>query len=77
MVEGKYHPGYISTDCYEKSRKAVCLNVWIGYHIYSIGKVLILDSGFCVLQGIIEIKIGVFAKLTYQKGELFPYPGTW
>ena len=56
LVEGKDHPGDISPDEYENIGETVALLVRLCCHIYSTGKVVIIDSGFCVLQGIIKLR---------------------
>ena len=69
MVEGKDHPAEIPRDPIEKKYgKTVALLLTMCKPIYSTGKVVILDSGFCVLQGIIELrKKGVFAGALIKK----------
>ena len=61
LVESKDHPEEIIPYLDENIGKTVGLIVRICFHIYSTGKVLIIDRDFCVLQGIIEIiKLGGF-----------------
>ena len=41
--------------------------------LYGTGKVVILDSGFCVLQGLIELrKVGVFGSALIKKRRYWP-----
>ena len=41
--------------------------------LYGTGKIVILDSGFCVLQGLIESrKVGVFASALIKKRRYWP-----
>ena len=68
MVEGKDHPPQIEETEYDKMGKTVGLLVHLCSSLFSTGKVVILDSGFCVLKGLIELrKLGVFASALIKK----------
>ena len=54
MVEGKDHPKELGTD--PKNKRTINLLLRLCATIKSAGKVVILDSGFCVLQAIVELK---------------------
>ena len=56
LFEWNYHPVEIPTDKYDNIRKTVGFIVQLSRHLYSTGKAVVLDSGFFVLQGIIEIR---------------------
>ena len=74
MVEGKDRPPEETPDRIEKKYgKTVGLLMSMCKNLYSTGKVVILDSGFCVLQGIIELrKKGVFAGALIKKRKYWP-----
>ena len=55
IVEGKDHPREIPADPMDSLGKTVGLLLRLTKCLYSTGKVVILDSGFCVLQGIVEL----------------------
>ena len=41
--------------------------------IYNTGRIIVLDSGFCILQGLIELrKIGLFAHAVIKKRRYWP-----
>ncbi len=62
IVEGKDAPPQRPRDPNERLGKTVGLLLRLCKSIYSRGFVVILDSGFCVLQGIVGLwKKGVFA----------------
>jgi hypothetical protein len=73
LVEGKDHPREIPDPPTDKHGKTVGLLLRLCKHMYCTGKVVILDSGFCVLQGIIELKkVGVFASALIKKRRYWP-----
>jgi hypothetical protein len=42
-------------------------------HIWNTGKVIILDSGFCILKGLIELKRrGLYAAALVKKWQYWP-----
>ena len=60
MVEGNDRPPELSKD--PPNKRTVGLLLRLCENLYNRGKVVILDSGFCVLEGIIELKNrGVYA----------------
>jgi hypothetical protein len=72
MVEGKDAPGEIRKE-HDELGKTVGLLLRLTKSIWSTGKVIILDSGFCVLRGIIELyKKGVFAAAMIKKRRYWP-----
>ena len=61
LVEGKDSPSQIITK-FNNEGKMVGLLLHVLETIFAMGMVVILDSGFCVLRGIIELKYwGVYA----------------
>ena len=62
LVEGKDSPSQIITK-FNNEGKTVGLLLHVLEPIFAKGMVAILDSGFCVLRGIIELKKGVFMPL--------------
>lgn len=60
MVEGNDRPPELSKD--PPNKRTIGLLLRLCEDLYNRGKVVILDSGFCVLEGIIELqKRGVYA----------------
>lgn len=73
IVEGKDAPPQRPRDPNEKLGKTVGLLLRLCKSIYSRGFVVILDSGFCVLRGIVELrKKGVFAAAVIKKRKYWP-----
>ena len=74
MVEGRDHPEERPKDpIVKKYGKTVALLLTMCKPLYSTGKVVILDSGFCVLRGIVELrKKGVFAGALIKKRRYWP-----
>ena len=57
LVEGKDHPPENGTPEYEdRGGKTVGLLLRMSKLLWRTGKVVVLDSGFCVLKGLIELK---------------------
>ena len=69
LMEGKYRPDEIGKKLYEKRNgKTVELLLRMIDGIWISGRVIILDSGFCILRGIIELsKVGLFASALIKK----------
>ena len=73
LVKGKDAPRQRATPEFEQLGKTVGLLLRMLKPIYSTGKVVVLDSGFCVVKGIIElIKRGVFAAALIKKRRYWP-----
>ena len=71
MVEGKQRPIELPCDPKTKKTKALLLRLCEG--VRGSGRVVILDSGFCVLEGIIELrKMGVYAGALIKKRRYWP-----
>ena len=72
LVEGKDSPSQIVPKFNNKG-KMVGLLLHVLEPIFAKGMVVILDSGFCVLRGIIELKKwGVYASTLIKKCKYWP-----
>eukprot|EP00957_Ditylum_brightwellii_P125823 9591777-Ditylum_brightwellii.AAC.2 len=70
MVEGKDWPKELPSLDPEKKGQTVTLLLCMCQSVHYTGTVIILDSRFCVLRGIIELlKKGVFAAAYVKKGD--------
>ena len=68
MVEGKDHPREIPKDDTHSKGTTPGLLLRLTRALYSSGKVLVLDSGFCVFRAILELmKVGVYAGALIKK----------
>ena len=73
LVEGKDCPQQLGIQQYDNLGSTVGLLLCMLSPIYHKGFVEILDSGFCVLKGIIELrKKGVFANALIKSGDTGP-----
>ena len=74
LVEGKDRPNQMGPEEFsEKGGKTVGLMLRMCQPIWHTGKVVILDSGFCVLKGIVELKkVGVYASALIKKRRYWP-----
>lgn len=73
MVEGKDKPKQIPSHPTNKLGKTVGLLLRLSKSIHSSGKSMVLDSGFCILQGLVELrKVGVFAGALIKKRRYWP-----
>jgi hypothetical protein len=74
LVEGKDRPQELGEKKYNESGgKTVGLLLRMTESIWHSGKVVVLDSGFCVLQALIEIKKkGLFAAAVIKKRRYWP-----
>ena len=71
MVEGKDRPSELESD--PRTKKTTNLLLRLCKKLFGTGKVVILDSGFCVLQALIELrKVGVFAGALIKKRRFWP-----
>ena len=71
MVEGKDRPSELPSD--PPTAKTTNLLLRLCRKLYGTGKVVILDSGFCVLAGLIALrKVGVFAGALIKKRRYWP-----
>ena len=72
LVEGKDSPSEIIPK-YNNQGKTVALLLRVLEPIFTRGNVVILDSGFCVLKGIVELKKrGVYASALIKKQKYWP-----
>ena len=74
MVEGKDHPREITNcDFGEHGGKTVGLLLQVLKNYFSTGRSIILDSGFCVPRGIVELKKeGIYAGALIKKHHYWP-----
>ena len=71
LVEGKDHPVELPSP--PDNKKTTHLLLELCRSLYGSGKMVVLDSGFCVLQAIIEFKkVGVFACAVIKKRRYWP-----
>lgn len=73
LVEGKDEPTERPNPEYSLLGKTVGLLLRLTKPLWATGKVVVLDSGFCVLQGLIELKKrGVYAAALIKKRRYWP-----
>ena len=73
LVEGNDHPPEIPNNDPHRYGPTVSLLLRMCRCIYFSGRVVILDSGFCVLKGIVELyKKGVYAGAVIKKRRYWP-----
>ncbi len=73
LVEGKDRPPELPSLDPEKKGPTVSLLLRMCKCLYSTGTVIILDSGFCVVNGIVELmKKGVYAGAQIKKRRYWP-----
>ena len=73
LVEGKDEPRERGQKQFDDLGKTVGLLLRLTKPLWSAGKVVVLDSGFCVLKGIVELKKkGVFAAALIKKRRYWP-----
>ncbi len=74
MVEGKDHPRELGASEFDDhGGKTVGLLVQMLKKYFSSGRYVILDSGFCILKGIVELKKeGIFAGAMIKKHCYWP-----
>jgi hypothetical protein len=73
LVEGKDHPKEMPNPAYNDLGATCGLLLQLTRSIWSTGKIVILDSGFCVLKAIIELKKkGVYASALIKKRRYWP-----
>lgn len=73
LVEGKDEPVERPAKAYSDKGKTVGLLLRLTESIWGSGRIVILDSGFCVLKGLIELrKRGVYASALIKKRRYWP-----
>ena len=71
LVEGKDRPRQLPSP--PANQKTTQLLLALCKTLYGTGKIVVLDSGFCVLQGLIALKkVGVFAHAVIKKRRYWP-----
>ena len=80
LVEGEDEPDEKPADLTNQHGKTVGLLLRMCESLYHTGKVVVLDSGFCVLRGLVELqKNGVYAAAVIKKRRYWPrfVDGDW
>ena len=73
LVEGKDAPRELGPKRFEELGKTVGLLLRLTESLWGTAKTVILDSGFCVLKGIVELKKkGVYASALIKKRKYWP-----
>ena len=73
LVEGKDKPKEKEKEKYSEHGKTASLLLRLCESIFQTGKIVVLDSGFCVLNSIISLKkFGVFASALVKKRRYWP-----
>ena len=73
IVEGKNHPKELPDDPTNATGKTNGILLCPKKLIHSLGKLSVLDSGICILQGIIDLrKVGVFSAAVIKKRRYWP-----
>ena len=73
LCEGKDHPTNLGNKEFDDLGKTTGILLRLTKSVWSSGKVFVLDSGFCVLQAIVELKKkGVFAAALIKKWQYWP-----
>ena len=74
IIQGKDRPLQIHNKHFnDQGGPTVGLLLQLCESIFHMGKVVILDSGFCILQGLIELrKMGIFASAVIKKDAIGP-----
>ena len=73
LVEGKDGPSQLGKPKHDEMGSTVGLLLQMQVPIFHMGLVVILDSGFCVLKGIIELhKKGIYMSVLIKKRRYWP-----
>ena len=73
LVEGKDEPEERKNKKFSGDGKTAGLLLRLCEGIFGTGKVVVLDSGFCVLQALVELKkMGVYASALVKKRQYWP-----
>ena len=72
MVEGKDHPPQVA-ERWSKLGKTTGLLLQMLTTYFSTGRYVVLDSGFCILKSLVELKkVGIFACAVIKKRRYWP-----
>ena len=73
LVEGKDQPHQSSANKFEEKGRTAGLLLRLCESIMHSGRVVIMDSGFCVLQALIELlHVGVYSSAVIKKRRYWP-----
>ena len=68
LHEGKDHPAHLGKKEFDDLGSTIGTLLCLSKPVHGTGKIFVLDSGFCVLQGLIELKkMGCFAHALIKK----------
>jgi Transposase IS4 len=73
LVEGEDSPPQLSSKEFNNVGKTIGLLLWMTMRLWNTGKLVVPYSGFCVLQGIVELRhCGVFSAALIKKRRYWP-----
>ncbi|KAI2500665.1 Transposase IS4 [Fragilaria crotonensis] len=73
LVQGKDRPSQIPNEKYSEHGKTTGLLMRLTESIHHSGRVVIMDSGFCVLKGLVQLaSVGVYASAVIKKRRYWP-----
>ena len=73
LREGKDHPRQLGEKTHDEKGKTIGVLLCLTEPVWGTGKLVVLDSGFCVLQGLVELKKkGVYAHALIKKRRYWP-----
>ena len=68
LREGKDHPRQLGEKTHDEKGKTIGVLLHLTEPVWGTGKLVVLESGFCVLQGLVELKKkGVYAHALIKK----------
>ena len=68
LREGKDRPRQLGEKTHDKKGKTIGVLLCLTEPVWGTGKLVVLDSGFCVIQGLVELKKkGVYAHALIKK----------
>lgn len=73
IVEGKDRPRHMNRPLGDEMGKTVGLLLLLTRKIQFIGRIVILDNGFCVIKALVELyRVGIFASALIKKRRYWP-----
>ena len=73
LVQGKDRPSQIPNEKFSEHGKTTGLLMRLTESIHHSGRVVIMDSGFCVLKGLVQLaSVGVYASAVIKKRRYWP-----
>ena len=77
LQEGKDHPAHLGKKEFDELGSTVGTLLCLSKPVHGTGKIFVLDSGLCVLQGLIELKKGMFCPCPHKEKEILAEAYTW